>query len=182
MHFLISDLSVWFLCCCLQCKKQPAKRAKKMTTSEFEDNMKALAQQEKPFWPDPKKPALYCYDNDRVQDLADMSKMGLKHWQRVKIPPHSPDFNQPIEHIFNRLKAELRNELYAYGDVVDGKWVQEAMHRLFKQFSISSINKDVMKMPLTYLAIKTEKGVTVTSSSGKQVVGTGGAYPKAPLR
>ena len=153
-----------------------------MTKSEFEDNMAALVEQEKPHWPDPRQPPLFCYDNDKVQQIARLSKMGLKHWQQVDIPPHSPDFNQPIEHVFHTIKSELRDELYAYGDVVDAKWVQDTVRKIFKGINKSSIVKNVDKLPLTFLAVKTNKGVTVTSSTGKKVVGTGGAYPKSLLR
>jgi hypothetical protein len=163
-------------------KNNPNKKAKKMTTTEFEDNMAALVEQEKRYWPDPKQPPLFCFDNDKVQKLASLTKMGLKHWQKVEIPPHSPDFNQPIEHIFNTLKTELRNELYAYGDVVDAKWVQQTVLKIFKHIKKRSIRKNVDNLPLTYLAVMTDKGVTVTSSTGKQVVGSGGAYPGAARR
>lgn len=163
-------------------RNKPTKRAKKMTIAEFEDNMTAMVQQEKPFWRNPQQPPLFCYDNDQVQVKARLSVMGLKPWQRVEIPPHSPDFNQPIEHVFNTIKSELRNELYEYNGVVDGKWVQDTVAKIFKKIKKSSIRKNVEKLPLTYLAVMTDKGVTVTSSSGKQVVGTGGAYPKAYLR
>jgi transposase len=42
-----------------------------------------------------------------------------------RIPPHSPDFNKPIEHVFHQMKDLLREKLYNCTEDVTAEMVQD---------------------------------------------------------
>ena len=46
----------------------------------------------------------YVMDNARFH----ASELRFLEDRAIKIPPHSPEFNKPIEHLFNTIKAEFK--------------------------------------------------------------------------
>lgn len=125
----------------------------------------------------------FCYDNANWQRYAKFSNMGMTRHQRIIIPPHSPDMNKPIEHVFNQIKQKLAERFYNYTEVVTAEMVQEWVRDIFEnEISTTSIMKDALSLKKTYLAIKTYKGDVVRHDDGSKVVGTGGDYPVADLR
>jgi beta-xylosidase len=170
----------------LQCKRQPDKVAKGTTQEEFEDNMVLISHLAHQHWPNKKQKPLFCYDNAKIQDLASYSSMGIQWHQRIKIPPHSPDFNKPIEHVFHQIKDKLREKLYGCTEVVTAEKVQEWILEIWNDHThgirTASVAKDVKSLKKTYLAIKTRKDVEVRHDDGSLVLGSGGDYPAADLR
>lgn len=137
-------------------------------------------------WPNKNRKPLFCYDNAKIQGGADYRRMGI-HWhQRVKIPPHSPDFNKPIEHIFHQLKDLLRDKLYNCTEEVTAElvqdWILEIWNNDAEGITTAAIAKDVSSLKKTYLAVSTDKDEEVEHDDGSKVLGTGGNYPSAPLR
>ena len=170
----------------LQCKNKPQKTAKGTTQEEFEDNMRLISNIAHQHWPNKNRKPLFCFDNAKIQDGANYRRMGI-HWhQRVKIPPHSPDFNKPIEHIFHQLKDLLRDKLYNCTEVVTAElvqdWILEIWNNDIEGITTAAIAKDVRSLKKTYLAVSTDKGVEVEHDDGSKVLGSGGNYPSAPLR
>mgnify|MGYP006186104099 FL=1 len=107
--------------------------------------------------------------------------------QRVKIPAHSPDFNKPIEHVFNRIKQLLREEYLDKQEVLTAKKVQQMVRDIFENQLLldekaNSIRNDVYSLKKTWLAVSTAKGVRVQAPDGEWVRGSGGDWPASHLR
>lgn len=125
---------------------------------------------------------LYCYDNNRIQAGANFRRMYFSMKQWVTIPTYSPDFNKPIEHVFHQMKDKLRNRIYQHQGPLDVQQLRRWVLDIFEQeISTDSIAKDVHSLKDTYLAVTTEKGHAVTTSTGRTVLGTGGDWPEPHL-
>lgn len=118
--------------------------------------------------------------------------MGFEAWQRVYIPTHSPDFNKPVEHIFHRIKAGIRERLYSNNDLLTPEMVQQWVVDIFFEQQadpqgtmvykqLQMIKKDVDTLPLTWLAVSTDKGAQAQHTNGTTVQGSGGDYPAPHL-
>lgn len=117
---------------------------------------------------------LFCYDNAGHQAHALFARMGFSRHQRVEIPPHSPDFNKVIEHVFNHIK-------HAVSVQIDARMLQEWVRDAFSSISTASICKDVQSLVQTLTAVRAEEG-RQACVDGWFVVGAGGDYPAARLR
>ncbi len=170
----------------LQCKGKPDKIAKGTTQEEFEDNMVHISRLAHQHWPNREPKPLFCYDNAKIQDEATFNRMRFRWHQRIKIPPHSPDFNKPIEHVFHQIKDKLREKLYGCTEVVTAEKVQQWILEIWGDHQCgirtASIAKDVKSLKKTYLAVATDKDVEVEHDDGSLVLGSGGDYPAADLR
>lgn len=137
-------------------------------------------------WPSQKQKPLYCFDNAKIQKGASNSRMGIAWHNRIEIPPHSPDFNKPIEHVFHQLKDLLREKLYNCTEEVTAEMVQDWILEIWNEdrhgITKAAIARDVRSLKKTYLAVKTDKDVEVQHDDGSTVMGSGGDYPCAPLR
>lgn len=178
----ITTHAPWFAFFCLQQRKGTNKKAKSTTQEEFEDNMamlhgKVLYLRGAETW----KP-LYCYDNNRIQANAEFRRMYFACHQRVHIPPYSPDFNKPIEHVFHQMKDKLRVKIYQHNGPLEVKQLRKWVVEIFEQeISVDSIAKDVQSLKNTYLAVSTDKGCAKTTPNGHTVMGTGGDWPEPHL-
>lgn len=124
---------------------------------------------------------LFCYDNAGHQAHALFARMGFSRHQRVEIPPHSPDFNKVIEHVFNHIKHAVSVQCYTHQGPVDARMLQKWVRDAFSSISTASICKDVQSLVQTLTAVRAEEGRQVCVD-GWFVVGTGGDYPAARLR
>jgi transposase len=158
------------------------KVASALTRAEFLDTFKLLhdkcTQELRNRTGDSTAEPLYIYDNVSSQAGAPMSEAGLKHHQHVKTPPHSPDFNKPIEHSWNQVKRKLLSMIYEGYDVVmtpqlAQQWVQEA----FFSITQDSVERDVKSLMDTWAIIKAPLGTWVTTSKGHEIQGAEGDYP-----
>lgn len=153
-----------------------------MTKLEFERNMKLLNEDVTPklraALHDPAAEPLYVWDNVTLQDSAEYPDMGFARKNRVTIPPHSPDFNKPIEHTWNQVKSKILARLYRESDVeltpqMAQQWVAEA----FLSTTTDSIQADVRTLPDTWRIVKSRTNVTVLTSKHEKVQGSDGDYP-----
>lgn len=167
------------LSACLQRKNDEEKDAKSTTQEEFEDNMKLISAAATAYREPHGKKAMYCYDNNTIQKNAVWANCGITPKQKVSIPPHSPDFNKPIEHVFNRIKQQLRERIYSHVGVLEPAMLQDWVVEIFYGLSAASIAKDVASLKRTYLAVSTDKGEQAEVLGGGTVVGTGGDWPAA---
>lgn len=121
---------------------------------------------------------LFCYDNNRIQAGADFKRMYFKKHQWVHIPPYSPDFNKPIEHVFHQMKQKLGDRIYHHTGPLEVQDLRQWVLDIFeKQISTASIAKDVHSLKNTYLAVSTDKGHAIKAPNGQTVMGTGGDWP-----
>lgn len=121
---------------------------------------------------------LYCYDNNRIQAGANFRRMGFHRSQWVNIPTYSPDFNKPIEHVFNQIKEKLRIRLYQHKGPVTATLLQQWVVDVWEnEISAEGIAKDVESLKNTYLAVSTKKGESVHAPNGQSLLGTGGDWP-----
>lgn len=158
------------------------KVASALTREEFVDTFKLLhdkcTQELRKRTGDPTIEPLYIYDNVPSQKGAKMLDLGLKSKQHVETPPHSPDFNKPIEHSWNQVKRKLLNRIYQGYDVVmtpqlAQQWVQEA----FFSITQDSVERDVKSLMDTWAIIQAPLGTWVKTSKGHEIQGAGGDYP-----
>lgn len=161
----------------LQLKRNDTTLAKSTTQEEFEDNMHiitALATLQhgvtgqKPY---------FCYDNNKIQQQARFRRMGMRRSQKVWIPVHSPDFNKPIEHVFNYIKEQLRQRIYDHVGPVSAAELQQWVVQIFNGIDTSSIARDVASLKRTYKAVATGLGEVADVQGGGKVKGTGGGWP-----
>lgn len=171
--------AVLSLSACLQRKQDNEKDAKSTTQEEFEDNMVIISAVAAAYQRPLGKKALFCYDNNTIQKNAVWARMGITHHQKVSIPTHSPDFNKPIEHVFNRIKQHLRERIYSHVGELLPVMLQNWVVEIFNGISAGSIAKDVASLKRTYRAVSIEKGQEVGVLGGGTVVGTGGDWPPA---
>jgi hypothetical protein len=146
---------------------------------EFEDNMTIISAGAAEFQGQQGREALFCYDNTHIQGRAQFSKLGIQPQQKVSIPTHSPDFNKPIEHVFNLIKTQLRERIYSHVGELKPAMLQDWVVEIFEGMSVHSIARDVASLKRTYRAVSTEMGVQVEVLGGGTVVGTGGGWPPA---
>lgn len=154
--------------------------------------MRLLAAQAQQQWEGSGQKPLFLYDNNKIQNFARYQQMGIRGWQRVRIPPRSPDLNKPVEHMFHRIKAGIRERLYTNNELLTPQMVQQWVVDIFfeKQAGPDGtmvykqqemIKKDVLTLPLTWLAVSTDKGQAAQHTNGTTVQGSGGDYPAPHL-
>lgn len=153
-----------------------------MTQLEFIDNMKCLdeactaALRNATGRPD--ITPLYVYDNVALQKGASLADMGLSRHQHVKTPPHSPDFNKPIEHCWNQIKNKLLSKIYqAHTTELTPALAQQWVRDAWSQITVDSVKQDVESLKDTWLIIKTRKGRWFKTSKNEDVEGSEGDYP-----
>ena len=103
------------------------------------------------------------------------------------IPAHSPDFNKPIEHIFNRIKEQLREKYLEKMEVVNAQKVQGWVRDIFEKELLAnewanSVRNDVYSLKKTWLAVSSTQGLRVRAPDGTLVRGSGGDWPAGYLR
>ena len=162
---------------CLQLKRDNTVLAKSTTQEEFEDNMNIIAALANLKHAAMGQQPLFCYDNNKIQAQAEYGRMGMAWFQRVKIPVHSPDFNKPIEHVFNIIKEQLRQRIYFHVGGVSAAMLQQWVVEIFEGISTSGIAKDVASLKRTYKAVATALGEEAEVDGGGKVIGTGGGWP-----
>lgn len=168
----------WWCSSCLQKKNKPNVKARSTTQEEFEDNMKILSSKAAQQLSTKGLEPLFCYDNNRIQKGAEWGRMGITRQQKVEIPTHSPDFNKPIEHVFNQIKEKLCEYIYDSHEVLTPELLQQWVVLIFQGISADSIARDVSSLEQTYLAVSADKGQLISDGYSQIVQGTGGDYPK----
>lgn len=147
-------------------------------------NISRLAHQQ---WSSTGRNPLFVFDNNSIQKYSKNANCNIIWSQRVKIPPHSPDFNKPIEHIFNRIKEQLREKYLERMEVIDAKTVQQWVREIFEKELLEgewkdSVKNDVHSLKKTWLAVSLPKGVRKQAPDGTWVRGSGGGWPASHLR
>ena len=152
--------------------------AKSTTKVEFQDMMKILNDQATPQCAAHSKRPLYMYDNNSTQRDCKLSDMGLTGGQHVSIPPHSPDFNKPIEHVFNQIKRTLLDRLYrSHHDELTPAIAQQWVLEAFQQVTTESIQKDIDSLLDTWSIVAAFSDEQITTSRGEIISGSEGDYP-----
>jgi hypothetical protein len=101
---------------------------------------------------------VYCMDNDSIHQkaYAELDNMGVI---RLQHPAKSPDFNQPIEHVFALLKAEMQAELRANTRVKSMPGYLQLAQKLFMtKVTASGVGRDVASMPDFWQAVVHAEG------------------------
>ena len=98
-------------CCCVHLQTKAGKAAKSTVAEEIADNLSLMLQRFERITGD--KPVLVM-DNARIQSClpagcinSDHGDVELPPQQRVKLPPHSPDMNQPVEQSVGAVKGDV---------------------------------------------------------------------------
>ena len=105
-------------------------------------------------WADTPYKPLFVFDNNSIQKYSSNFESNIKWHQRVGIPAHSPDFNKPIEHIFNRIKEQLREKYLEKMEVVNAQKVQGWVRDIFEKELLAnewanSVRNDVYSLKKT---------------------------------
>eukprot|EP00878_Enallax_costatus_P042968 GHUV01050501.1.p2 GENE.GHUV01050501.1~~GHUV01050501.1.p2 ORF type:complete len:196 (+),score=62.87 GHUV01050501.1:746-1333(+) len=163
------------------------REATSTTKAEFQDNMVNVARIAEQHWADTRYKPLFVFDNNSIQKYSSNFESNIKWHQRVGIPAHSPDFSKPIEHIFNRIKEQLREKYLEKMEVVAAQKVQEWVRTIFEKELLfkelaNSVRHDVYSLKKTWLAVSTTKGLRVRAADGLLVRGSGGDWPAGYLR
>lgn len=124
---------------------------------------------------------LYIFDNVALQKKAAYKRIGYSRHAHVKTPPHSPDFNKPVEHIFNQIKRSLLERVNEDYDVeLSPELAQEWVLDSFNNITTASIQADIKSLHDTWLIISTNDNTTCHTSKNEEVVGSGGDYISVP--
>jgi transposase len=153
-----------------------------MTQEEFQDNFKCLHDVAKAklleATGDASLKPLFVYDNVALQKTANYGAMSIERTQHVQTPPHSPDFNKPIEHCWNQIKSKVLSKLYrAYDVELTAALAQQMVQEAWNEIKRDSIRRDVESLKDTWLIVKTPTNNEVTTSRNEQIQGSGGDYP-----
>jgi hypothetical protein len=104
---------------------------------------------------------------------------------RLRIPTHSPDFNQVAEHFIALVKRETRNMVYQrcieHGRLQETsmQWMVEVVFNKIKKGELykGSVAANVQRMPLVWRVISSSKQTVVTDPcTGRQYKGTAGNW------
>lgn len=152
--------------------------AKSTVQEEFEDVMKLLHARATQECGSRGAAPFFMYDNNGLQAAARPHDMGLTAGQFLRIPTHSPDFNKPVEHTFNRIKKKLLDRMYEESDTevtpaMAQQWVDDAI----AADKLESFQKDIMTLPDTWAIVAARLGEEVITSKGKTAYGCHGDYP-----
>jgi hypothetical protein len=145
-------------------------------------------------------------DNNRIQecipDETISSRYGtisLPEHCRIRIPPHSPDFNQPAEHVIAEIKKQMRGLIVqqcACSGQLQPRDLQKIWRKALTRIKQGEVYKqgvehDVLKMPVVWGIISTAKGATWVEPAYRNQpnppkkykhTGSGGDWPPAPWR
>jgi hypothetical protein len=162
------------------------KKAKATVQEEFEDVMCILHQEAAAQLPVksgiPDLTPLYIFDNVSLQKEASSSRIGYSRHAHVKTPAHSPDFNKPIEHVFNQIKDRILVRLdEEAGVVITGKKAQKWVRQAFEAVTTESLQADIMSLLDTWAIVKSAENVTVTTSKQEEMPGSNGDYPSSEV-
>lgn len=109
------------------------------------------------------------------------SQLNITKGHRITVPPYSPDFQQPVEHCFGRLKQDLVAAMYKVGWVnITPEWVVRWVLDWCHCIKPATIQADLLRLPKLYWAVSTPKGQSVIVD-GESIQGTGGGYAKGGI-
>jgi hypothetical protein len=155
-------------------------KAKATVQVEFEDVMTILHQQATTACATRGMQPLYIYDNVALQRNARYTKMGFRASDHMKTPAHSPDFNKPVEHIFNQVKNKLLQRLYAeYDTPLTPERAQKLVLEAFQSITITSIQADIESLIDTWEIVSADAGTTVHTTLNQFIPGADGDYPSS---
>ena len=145
-------------------------------------------------------------DNNRIQSCLPDDKISSRYGtidlppsSRLRIPPHSPDFNQPAEHIIAEIKKQMRS-LVVQHCARSGKLQPADLQKIWraavnkikkKKVYVGGVAKNVLKMPVVWGIISTPKGQTWVEAAYRDQqnppkkakhTGSGGDWPPAAWR
>jgi hypothetical protein len=153
---------------------------------EFEDVMRILHEEAtsslRVAMNNPKAEPLYIFDNVAMQKKSSARRIGYSRFAHVKIPPHSPDFNKPIEHSFNQIKRVLLEKVNENCDLeLINELAQEWVLDAFNNIATESLQRDILSLRDTWLIVSTPAHTTCCTSRNRHVVGSEGDYISVPL-
>lgn len=155
--------------------------AKATVQEEFEDVMAILHEKATTACAARGTTPLYIYDNVALQHNARYTKMGFKAADHMKTPAHSPDFNKPVEHIFNQIKTKLLNKLYhEYDTPLTPERARELVLDAFDSITKESIQLDIASLTDTWRIVAADAGDTVDTMKNEKIPGADGDYPCSP--
>ncbi len=107
----------------------------------------------------------YVWDNSRPHQSAQrqLEEVGLKF---LRIPPHSPDFNTLVEHVFNPIKYNLQHAVHHDRRITTLRQAATQLKReVAKTVTAASLHEDAK----TYLRTL------------REIYNAGGGYPRSGL-
>jgi hypothetical protein len=130
---------------------------------------------------------LYCFDNPTVHIGDDaLAAIGITDNQLLRIAPYSPDFNRPIEHAFDTLKAAFHSYLYTHamltGAGVEPRKLQEILYSCFMNITAASVMADAVKLPDLWDVVRSSLNRDFVCRNNKRRKGTAGDWPRKDER
>lgn len=182
-------------CCCVHLQTKAGKAAKSTVAEEIADNLSLMLQRFERITGD--KPVLVM-DNARIQSClpagcinSDHGDVELPPQQRVKLPPHSPDMNQPVEQSVGAVKGDVIGQVADYVQKTS-KPITAAdltrMGRLASQHFAAGlvfrdgVKKSVHRLPDVWAVVGADADTEVAVPGHPNLHGTAGDWAPAPLR
>lgn len=108
---------------------------------------------------------LYSWDNDKVHQGADLTKVGIEASDRFELPELSSDMHKVVEHVHAWLQARIQLWLEGKDEVkVTVQECKNELKRLFEQeLTLEAIQKDVDSLKQTYQAVIDHTGGYITA-------------------
>jgi len=103
---------------------------------------------------------LYSWDNDKVHQGADLTKVGFTAADRFELPELSSDMHKVVEHVHAWLQRKMQQWLEEQdGQKVTVQQCKAELTRLFEQeLTTESIKQDVASLTATYQAVIDHRG------------------------
>lgn len=140
-------------------------------------------------------------DNARIQSCIDENLIESNYGDielptgcRDKLPPHSPDFNQPAEQTIAAVKGDVIGQVADFAQAATASSSQITPEQLTKMgerardkfaagdYFRRGVEKSVYKMPEVYAIVGADEDEEVVVSGGRTLQGTAGDWPPSEWR
>lgn len=102
----------------------------------------------------------YSWDNDKIHQGADLTKVGITAADRFQLPELSSDMHKVVEHVHAWLQLKMQQWLEGKDEAqVTVQDCKAELTRLFeKDLTAESIRRDVASLTATYQAVIDHRG------------------------
>ena len=103
---------------------------------------------------------LYSWDNDKIHQGADLTKVGITAADRFELPELSSDMHKVVEHVHAWLQLKMQEWLEGKEEAkITAQDCKDELTRLFEQeLTAESIKRDVASLKATYQAVIDHRG------------------------
>jgi hypothetical protein len=182
-------------CCCVHLQTKAGKPALSTVAEEIADNLVLMMRR---FQAKTAAEPVLVMDNARIQSCIPADCIQSNHGdiyltqaQRVKLPAHSPDLNQPAEQAVGAVKGDVIQQVAKHVQVNKKRITAAEFTNMGKKAAenfaegkvfAGGVKKSVHRMPDVWAVIAADEGVEVHIPGHHKLHGTAGDWAPPELR